>query len=226
MMSTELSKRLSEKQRQELEWVVQTTREVKIYRRAKVILYKDMGDSPSEIEEHTEYSEREQSWWLKRYVQGGLLGLKDRPRCDRPRRARWVSQPASCPPTVPQFGDYAHATLQEIHAHHPKPYLRDRALMVPLRDKRGMPSPRSWTLLGGGKTVRGVLDHYDRKGLRGLYRQAGSGRAPRLRAEPWQQVKTWVLQGPNAVGFRFVKWTTRSLQTYIDKRWQGGNRLV
>ncbi len=220
MMSTELSKRLSEKQRQELEWVVQTTREVKIYRRAKVILYKDMADSPAEIEEHMEYSEREQGWWLKRYVQEGVLGLKDRPRCGRPRRDGLDLKPASCPATVAHLDDCARATLQEMHAHHPKPYLRDRALMVLLRDK-GYAVATIADILGvRAKTVRGVLAHYDEKGLRGLYRQAGSGRVPRLRAEHWQQIKTWVLQGPSAVGFRFVKWTTRSLQAYIDKRWQ------
>ena len=44
---------LSADQRQELEDVVKTTREVKLYRRAKVILYKEAGYSAEEIEVHT-----------------------------------------------------------------------------------------------------------------------------------------------------------------------------
>lgn len=94
------SKRLPKERHEELERIIQTTREVKIYRRAKVILYRDLGYSTQEIEEHTEYSECEQRWWLRRYAQEGLQGLKDRPRSIRPRWPQPLLMPTSCQPMI------------------------------------------------------------------------------------------------------------------------------
>jgi putative transposase len=68
------------------------------------------------------------------------------------------------------------------------------------------------------RTVRRVLANYDRDKLGGLYRKPGSGRISVLRPEQWEQIKVWVEKGPKALGYRFVKWTTRSLRTYIYKR--------
>ena len=219
MMCRGPNKRLSKEQREELERVIRTTREVKIYRRAKVILYKELGYSTQEIEEHTEYSEREQWWWLRRYAQEGLPGLKDRPRSGRPRGPERLLKPACCRAKVPDLEEGARITLEEMHAHHPKPYLRNRALMVLLRAKGYAPATIAEIVGVRVKTVRRVLAAYDRQGLRGLYRRPGSGRPSRLAAKHWQQVKAWVMQGPQAVGYGFVKWTTRSLRNYLGKKW-------
>ena len=76
---------LSEQQCRELEAFKMHTREAKLYRRAKVILYRNGGYTPDEIEEHTDYSEREQRNWVRRYREEGVEGLYDRPRSGRPR---------------------------------------------------------------------------------------------------------------------------------------------
>lgn len=219
-MSRAFKKRLSEDQRRELEQAIQTTRDVKIYRRAKVILYKEAGFTAEEIEWNTEYSEREQWWWLARYRQEELPGLEDRPRSGRPRLAPIPkAESESQPPKNPPLEEAYRVTLEEMHSHHPKPYLRDRAQMALLRDK-GYSEAEIAHILGVGiDTVRSVLARYDEQGLLGLYRKRGSGRPARLRTESWEQVKDWVLQGPKAVGHRFIRWTTRSLRTCIAKKW-------
>jgi transposase len=106
-----------------------------------------------------------------------------------------------------------------MHAHHPKRYLRNRAQMVLLRDK-GYSVDMIADILGirQVRTVRTILANYDREKLAGLYRKPGSGRMSVLRREQWEQVKGWVEKGPKALGYQFVKWTTRSLRTYISKR--------
>ena len=75
---------LSAQQCRELEAFKMNTREAKLYRRAKVILYRNSGYTPDEIEEHTDYSEREQRNWVRRYREAGVDGLYDRPRSGRP----------------------------------------------------------------------------------------------------------------------------------------------
>lgn len=122
-----LKQRLSADQRHELEDLVKTTREVKLYRRAKVILYKEAGYSGEEIEVHTDYSEREQWWWIARYRQEGVKGLRDRPRCGRPRRAPAAKCACGEPAKRAKLEEWARITLEQMHAHHPKPYLRERA---------------------------------------------------------------------------------------------------
>ncbi len=62
---------LSEEQRVELEKFIQSTSDLKLYSRAKLILYK------------TEYSERSQWYWIARYREDGLSGLRNRPRSGR-----------------------------------------------------------------------------------------------------------------------------------------------
>ena len=62
------------------------TGEAKLYRRAQVILYRNGGYTPDEIEVHTDYSEREQRNWVRRYREEGVEGLYDRRRSGRPRR--------------------------------------------------------------------------------------------------------------------------------------------
>ena len=76
---------LSATQRRELEEVITTTRNIKVYRRAKVILYRNAGYTADEIQDHTEYSERAQQYWLNRYRAEGVAGLRDHPRSGRPR---------------------------------------------------------------------------------------------------------------------------------------------
>ena len=165
-----LKQRLSADQRQELEELVKTTREVKLYRRAKVILYKEAGYSAEEIEVHTDYSEREQWWWLARYRQEGGKGLSDRPRCGRPRQAPPAKSEPSEPAKSPPLEEWARITLEQMHAHHPKPYLRERAQLVLLHAK-GYSEAAIAAILGVQvRTVRQVLANYDRQGLRGLYR--------------------------------------------------------
>jgi transposase len=67
-------------------------------------------------------------------------------------------------------------------------------------------------------TVRQVFRNYDRDKLAGLYRKPGSGHVSKLGSHQWEQVAEWVQHGPQALGYRFVTWTTRSLRTYIFKR--------
>ena len=78
---------LSEQQCRELDAFKTSTNEVKLYRRAKVILYRNAGYTPDEIEEHTEYSEREQRYLVRRYREDGVKGLYDRPRSGRPKHS-------------------------------------------------------------------------------------------------------------------------------------------
>ncbi len=68
---------LSDAQRRELEEVKRTTKDVNMYRRVKVILYRNAGYTADEIEEYTDYSERAQRYWVKRYRKEGIAGLYD-----------------------------------------------------------------------------------------------------------------------------------------------------
>ena len=71
---------LSTDQRQELEALLETTKNVKVYRRVKVILYLYQGRSIDFVAEHTGYTRRCQYYWLSHYVHQGVSGLADRPR--------------------------------------------------------------------------------------------------------------------------------------------------
>ncbi len=77
---------LSEDQWRELEEVIRTTRDIKIYRRAKVILFRNAGYITDEIQDYTEYSERAQQYWLSRYREEGVSGLYERHRSGRPKQ--------------------------------------------------------------------------------------------------------------------------------------------
>jgi transposase len=202
-------KKLTPTQREELQRCLATTPHAKIYRRVRMLLYLDEGYSAEEIQAHTGYAERAQFYWLRRYRDEGLDGLADRPRSGRPRTR---------PQMKDRLGRWARLTLEQMHRHHPKAYLRCRAQMVLLWDTgytvEGIANIVGCTV----RTVGRVLAAYARDGLAGLYRKAGSGRRSRLRPEQWNQVKQWVRQGPQKLGYRFVKWTTRSLRKYLEKR--------
>lgn len=241
---------LSEQQCRELEALKMHTREAKLYRRAKVILYRNGGYTPDEIEEHTDYSEREQRNWVRRYREEGVEGLYDRARSGRPRgsgscgqrtqppgekAAPQAEQAGSGSPVTedahaapdttapnetshPTLSSWARLTLESMQAYHPKRYLRQRAQMVLFREKGYSANEIATILNVTAGTVRQVWALYDRHQLGGLYRKAGSGRLSQLAAEQWEQFAKWVQDGPKALGYRFVKWTTRSLRKYIFKR--------
>jgi transposase len=240
---------LSEQQCRELEAFKMHTRDAKLYRRAKVILYRNGGYTPDEIEEHTDYSEREQRNWVRRYREDGVEGLYDRPRSGRPR-GRVTRGPGEQPPegkgaqqaeqadrNAPEEEDtpvasdrtpsetshtslstWARLTLESMQAYHPKRYLGQRAQMVLLREKGYSADEIADILDVTSGTVRQVWACYDRHQLGGLYRQSGSGRPSKLTNEQWDQFAAWVKDGPKTLGYRFVKWTTRSLRKYIFKR--------
>jgi transposase len=105
-----------------------------------------------------------------------------------------------------------------MQAYHPKRYLRQRAQMVLLREKGYSADEIADILDVTSGTVRQVWAAYDRHHLGGLYRKPGSGHPSQLTGEQWGQFATWVKDGPQALGYRFVKWTTRSLRKYIFKR--------
>ncbi len=137
-MSLTRTKRLSEEQRHELEALLHTTHHIKVYRRVQVILYKDAGYLEDEIQEHTGYSKRAQWWWLSRYARHGVKGLFDKSRSGRPhqpQKPKPTPKPAEAS-TSPKLSYWARVTLEQMHAHHPKRYLRDRAQMVLLRDQQ------------------------------------------------------------------------------------------
>lgn len=204
-----VQKKLTPAQREELQQYLATTPHAQVYRRVRMLLYLDAGYSTEEIKEHTGYAERAQFYWLRRYRDEGLDGLADRPRSGRPR---------SRPQVKARLGRWARLTLEQMHAHHSKAYLRSRAQMVLLWDK-GYSLDVIADIVGRtGRTVRHVLAAYVREGLAGLYRQAGSGRISRLRPEQWEQVTQWVQQGPQQLGYQCVTWTTRSLRKYLEKR--------
>lgn len=75
---------LSEAQCRELERCLSSTTDLTLYRRAKVILYRNAGYSADEIQDHTEYSERAQRYWVRRYREEGIAGLEERTRSGRP----------------------------------------------------------------------------------------------------------------------------------------------
>jgi transposase len=226
---------LSKQQCQELEELKKATKDVRVYRRVKVILYRNAGYTPDEITEHTDYSEREQRYVIQRYRKEGTVGLRDRPRSGRPKRKRQersgvqTGQPEADPEadpevekkldkTVSKLDYWARVTLEYIHDYHPKRFLRSRAQMLLLRDQ-GYSASEIADIQGVHvSTVRQVFSHYDQDKLAGLYRKPGSGRVSKLRSEQWEQFSKWVQQGPKALGYRFVKWTTRSLRKYIFKR--------
>jgi hypothetical protein len=128
-----LRQKLSADPRHKLEQRVKTTHDVKLYRRAKVILYQDEAYSAKEIRVHTEYSERAQGGWLARDCQEGVNGLRDRLRSGRPRQERAASLAPSEPVQRAPLEEGARVTLEQMQAHHPKPYLRARAQRVLLR---------------------------------------------------------------------------------------------
>lgn len=202
-------KKFTPEQRCDLEELVCTTHDVLVYRRVKVLLSLDEGDSAEQIQKHTGYSERMQYYWLSRYRKKGLCGLKDRPRSGRPQTRS---------PQMKGLDTWARITLEQMLRYHPKGYLRQRAHMVLLRDK-GYKVQSIAEILGVNvRTVRHVLANYTQEKLAGLYRKPGSGRLSTLGPEQWEQVQMWVEKGPNGLGYRFVKWTTRSLRAYIEKR--------
>lgn len=202
-------KKFTPAQRKELQQCLATTPHAKIYRRVRMLLYLDDGYSIEEIQTHTGYAERAQFYWLRRYRDEGLDGLADRPRSGRPR-----TRPQ---PNV-SLGRWARLTLEQMQMHHPKTYLRRRAQMVVLWEK-GYALGVIADIVGcTARTVGHVVAEYARGGLAGLYREVGSGRRSRLGPEQWNQVKQWVQQGPQALGYHFVKWTTRSLRKYLEKR--------
>lgn len=241
---------LSEQQCRELEAFKRRTGEAKLYRRAKVLLYRNGGYTPDEIEEHTDYSEREQRNWVRRYREEGVEGLVDRPRSGRPRgrviRKQDEQSPGAEEPLQSELADrhapgenetpaasdplpppetshaalstWARLTLESMQAYHPKRYLRERAQMVRLREKGYSADEIADMLDVTAGTVRQVWAAYDRHQLGGLSRKPGSGRPSKLTGEQWEQFATWVKNGPKALGYRFVKWTTRSLRKYIFKR--------
>ena len=140
---------LSETQCRELEEVITTTRNIKVYRRAKVILYRNAGYTADEIQEHIEYSERTQQYWLSRYQAEGAVGLRDHPRSGRPRSEsqrfsgeQTVKQEAEqeveqdTEKTVSKLDYWARVTLECMQVYHPKRYVRKRAQMLLLRDNR------------------------------------------------------------------------------------------
>jgi len=234
---------LSETQCRELEEVITTTRNIKVYRRAKVILYRNAGYTADEIQEHIEYSERTQQYWLSRYREEGVAGLRDHPRSGRPRSEsqrfsgeQTVKQEAEqevkqeveqeaeqeveqdTEKTVSKSDYWARVTLECMQVYHPKRYVRKRAQMLLLRDNRYSATEIADILGVHVNTVRQVFANYARDKLAGLYRKPGSGCISKLRHEQWEQFSKWVQQGPKALGYRFVKWTTRSLRKYIFKR--------
>jgi transposase len=221
-MSDVSEKKLSEEQRHELETLSKTTRDSKLFRRIKVILYQDEGSSITAIRKHTGYSAGAQWWWRHRYARKGVPGLYDKPRSGRPCQPQ-KPKPKPRPKPIARLGEprlshWAHVTLEQMYAHHPKRYLRERAQMVLLRDK-GYAVTAIADMLGVQvRTVRTILANYDQDKLAGLYRKPGSGRVSVLGPEQWEQVKGWVVKGPKALGYRFVKWTTRSLRKYLYKR--------
>lgn len=213
---------LSESQRLELEELIATTAEIKVYRRAKVILYRNAGYTAEEIQEHTGYSERMQRCWVCRYRKEGIAGLFDRPRSGRPKQVRTQERQEETQEEtqeiVSKLDYWERLTLEQMYAHHPKHYLRERAQMILLRDK-GYSAVMVAEILGVVvRTVRQVFANYDREKLGGLYRKSGSGRISKLGLEQWKQVKIWVAKGSKGLGYRFGKWTTRSLRAYIEKR--------
>jgi transposase len=258
---------LSETHCRELKEIITRTRNIKVYRRAKVILYRNAGYTADEIQEHTEYSERAQQYWLSRYREEGVAGLRDHCRSGRPRSEsqrfsgeqtvkpeadqevdqevkpeadpevdqevdqeadqevkpeadQEVDQEADQDPEkrVSTFDYWGRVTLECMQVYHPKRYVRKRAQMLLLRDN-GYSATEIADILGVHvNTVRQVFTNYARDKLAGLYRKPGSGRLSKLRHEQWEQFSTWVQHGPKALGYRFVKWTTRSLRKYIFKR--------
>jgi transposase len=246
---------LSETHCRELEEVITTTRNIKVYRRAKVILYRNAGYTADEIQEHTEYSERAQQYWLSRYREEGVAGLRSHPRSGRPRSEsqrfsgeQTVQQEANqevkreanqevkreagqevdqeagqevdqdTEKTVSKLDYWARMTLECMQVYHPKCYVRKRAQMLLLHDN-GYSATEIADILGVPvNTVRQVFANDARDKLAGLYRKSGSGRRSTLRSEQWEQFSEWVQQGPKALGYRFVKWTTRSLRKYMFKR--------
>ncbi len=237
---------LSEDQWRELEKVIRTTRDSKVYRRAKVILFRNAGYTTDEIQEYTDYSERAQQYWLSRYREEGVSGLYERPRSGRPKQdvepevtpeqqsevtpeqqpeVTPEQQPEVTPEQQPEVTpDSEHSVLMRhilltfLSRYHSKRYLRKRAQMVLLRDDGYSVTEIARILRLNVRTVHRVLANYDREGVAGLFRKPGSGRISALHPEQWEQVKGWVETGPKALGYRFVKWTTRSLRKYIYKR--------
>jgi transposase len=250
---------LSEEQCRELETLKTTTHDVRVYRRTKVILYRNAGYTPDEIQEHTEYSEREQRYVVRRYREEGVSGLHDRPRSGRPKRkdqldskeqsvkqeavasveaealseveldtasavprdAGGESEPDSNQETEKtgvQLDSWSRVTLESMQTYHPKRYLRTRAHMLLLRDTGYSVSEIADILRISGQTIRQVCAHYDQDKLAGLYRDPGSGRVSQLQTEQWEKFAKWVREGPKSLGYRFVKWTTRSLRKYLFKR--------
>jgi transposase len=234
---------LSASQRRELEEVKTTTKDVRVYRRAKVILYRNAGYTSDEIDEHTDYPERVQRYWVRRYREEGAAGLRDHPRSGRPRSESQqlldeqtvkqdieqdIEQEAEqesnqeanqeADKTVSTLDYWNRVTLESMYAYHPKRYLRNRAHMLLLRDD-GYSATEIADILGVSvPTVRQVFTNYEQDKLAGLYRKPGSGRVSQLRTEQWDQFATWVREGPKALGYRFVKWTSRSLRKYLIKR--------
>ncbi len=148
---------ISAEQRRELEEVLKTTQDVKVYRRAKVIFYMYEGYPTELITKHTDYPRRSQYYWLRRYTLEGVEGLYDHPRSGRPIKGserlapnldlkappipEWPSiqkesldEPAQ-KAEEPRLSEPARFTLQQMREHHSKGYLRDRAHTVLLWDQ-------------------------------------------------------------------------------------------
>ena len=103
---------LSQSQYWELADLMATTKDITIYRRTKVILYRNACYTAEEIQEHTEYSERAQQYWLRRYREEGVSGLFERPRSGRPKpEATQATTPEATQATTPEA---TQATTPEV----------------------------------------------------------------------------------------------------------------
>jgi transposase len=211
-MTQHSSRKFTSEQRRELQELLKTTPKSKVYRRARMLLYLDEGLPADQIQTHTGYAERAQFFWLRRYREEGSEGLDDRPRSGRPRKKEDGAVSRVFP-----LGVWARITLEQMWRHHPKASVRTRAQIILLRNK-GYAVPRIADIVGlQPRTVGHVIATYRRDKLAGLYRKTGSGRLSKLGRTQWEQFKRWVVHGPKALGYRFVKWTTRSLRWYLYK---------
>ena len=78
---------LSEAQAQELQACYRQTHDANLRSRCQMMLFLGQGRSTAQSAELTFFDERTVLYWLDRYTNSGMEGLKDRPRSGRPAKS-------------------------------------------------------------------------------------------------------------------------------------------
>jgi len=108
-------------------------------------------------------------------------------------------------------------TIREMFQNHPKPRLRERAMIVILSSSGLCVNQVAVILKLSVDTVSDWLRAYQAKGFLGLYDQPIPGRPPRLSEQQEQQIEQWLEHSPRDEGYQHSNWTLKLILHHVHK---------